>query len=120
MLEQELPSLIKRQGTIFLHDNAPIHTAHEVGDYLQETTYNVMSWPSYSPDLNPIEHCWRLLKLNAHIVAPQLPQMTNVEAAQDLLQDILPNAWNKIPQVHLDSLIRSMPKRIKAVIDAEG
>ena len=43
MLEQELPSLIKQQGTIFMHDNASIHTAHKVGDYLQETTYNVMS-----------------------------------------------------------------------------
>ena len=103
-----------------MHDNAPIHTTFKVGDYLQETTYNVMSWPPYSPDLNLIEHCWHPLKLNAHIVAPQLPQMTNVKAAQDLLQDILPNAWNNIPQAHLDSLIKSMPKRVKVVIDAEG
>ena len=120
MLERELPILMEQQGTSFMHDNAPIHTTHKVGDYLRETTYNVMSWPPYSPNLNPIEHCWRPLKLNAYRVAPQLSQMTNAEAAQDLFRDILSNAWNNIPQAHLDSLIKSLPQRVKAVIDAEG
>ena len=80
MLKQELLSLMEQQGTIFMHDNAPIHTAHKVGDYLREATYNVMSWSPCSLDFNPIKHFWHPLKLNAYIVAPQFPQMTNVKA----------------------------------------
>ena len=120
MLERELPFSMEWQGTTFMLGNASIHTAHKVRNYLQEKTYNILSWPPYSPNLNPIEHCWRLLKLNTHQVAPQLPQMTNPEAAQSLIQKVLPHVWNNIPQAHLDSLIKNMPKRFKAVIKAKG
>jgi len=39
-----------------MQDNAPIHKAHKVRDYLEEMGIEVMAWPLYSPDLNPIEN----------------------------------------------------------------
>ena len=38
----------------------------------------------------------------------------------EVLEACLKAAWESIPQERLDSLIRSMPTRLQAVIDAEG
>ncbi len=55
-----------------MHNNASIHTANEVTSYLFTFDFTVMEWPPYSSDLNPIEHCWGLLKQNVHVLAPTL------------------------------------------------
>ncbi len=43
-------------GTTFQQDNAPIHKARSVQNWLHEHDIKSMDWPRYSPDLNPIEY----------------------------------------------------------------
>lgn len=50
-------------GAILMHDNAPIDTAGIIEEWLREHVINVMDLPPYSPDLNPVETLWALLKL---------------------------------------------------------
>ena len=87
MLEEELPTLMNAD-TIFMHDNAPIHTARKVKGYLQEMAFQVLNWPPYSPDLNPIENMWKLLKQGIHEKYPKLATLSS--SNESLCQDLHP------------------------------
>ena len=49
-----LPNLIQN-GEILMRDNARTHTAKVCKEWLANQGWEVMEWPPYSPDLNPIE-----------------------------------------------------------------
>ncbi len=76
VLNQHL-SPILQFGSIFMHDNALIHTGHLIREWLTENRVEVMDWPPYNPDLNPIENLWALLKAEMYKQFPELSDMPN-------------------------------------------
>lgn len=50
------------QNIFFMHDNAPIHTARIVREYLESRRIPMLSHPARSPDLNLIENIWAMLE----------------------------------------------------------
>jgi DDE superfamily endonuclease len=107
-------------GTIFMHDNAPIHTAHLIREWLEEHNVDVMDWPPYSPDLNPIENLWALLKAEMYRQFPDLIGMPNTEATLDYLIQCAIHTWDTLEFSLLNRLMDTMEHRVEAVIDAKG
>ena len=54
-------NLIDARGFL-LHDNAPIHKAGIVTQFLADNRINTLPWPPNSPDLNCIENIWAAMK----------------------------------------------------------
>lgn len=106
---------------IFMQDNAAIHTAIRVREWMEENGINTTDWPPYSPDLNPIEHAWWELKKQVQRMFPEVINAKgDTEEDRAELEEALKAAWLAIPDSFFDSLVESMPARIQACIDAKG
>lgn len=97
----------------FQQDNDSKHTSGAAKDFFSGQGFKVLQWPSNSPDLNPIEHLWHILKRALY---------TYQEPAKGVFElwERVQREWLKIKPETCQSLIESMPQRIKAVIAARG
>ena len=73
----------------------------------------VLPWPPQSPDLNLIEAIWGDMETELGETFGRIKDIDVVIAA-------VMAVWNSIGVDRLDSLIRSMPNRLEAVITAGG
>ena len=97
--------------TIFMQDGTPCHRSKVATDFLKKNNISMLEWPGNSPDLNPIENLWTIMKDK---VADKQPS-----SAQNLKQAIKDVWVTEITQEYCESLVSSMPRRIQAVIDSK-
>lgn len=114
-----LPDIVG-PGDIFMHDNAPSHTAYIVRALLRELRIEVMIWPPYSPDLNPIENLWALMKAEIYLLYPELEFAPDNADTLNRLVAAAKEAWHAIEDHIHQSLIDSLPRRVAAIIEAHG
>jgi hypothetical protein len=71
------------------------------------------TWPANSSDLNPIENLWHVLRSN---IRKRRYQPRNKKELVTALKE----EWVKLDTRIVNALIDSMPRRMQAVIDANG
>jgi transposase len=87
---------------------------------MRERSIFPIYWPPRSPDINPIEHVWKMIKEALHKRYPELWKLHLSEANLAYLSRCLEEVWNEIPQEKITNLIDSLPHRLRAVIAAKG
>ena len=95
----------------FHQDNDPMHTAKITKEWLRNNSVTILDLPSQSPDLNPIEHLWRDLKMAVHQHSPS--NLTELER-------LCKKEWQRMPKSRCEKLVASFPRRLMAVPAQKG
>lgn len=97
---------------VFQQDGAPAHTAKYVTSWLNDCDVRfIRDWPGNSPDLNPIENLWYMVKKDL--------QDKDVSSLPKL-QVAIETSWQGFDPAKLRNLALSMPHRLQAVIKRKG
>lgn len=113
-------------GWLLYQDNAPCHKSHllmgrvvqlanggraRVPGWFSKNRVELVKAPPYSPDLNIIEHLW------AYVKSKLRGQRFGSKVE---LWYYIRNTWRQISPTILRDLVESMPRRVQAVIAANG
>ena len=93
---------------IVMQDGAPCHRSKVAKNFLDSNNIDILEWPGNSPDLNPIKNLWTNMKNEVSEKQPLI--------GAELVKAIKEVWVKEISKEYCQSLIESMPRRIKAVI----
>lgn len=109
--EHLLPFWDIHQCDYFMQDSAPAHTSKVVMKFLNDHKIDVLKWPGNSPDLNPIENAWNVMKKKVQETRP-----SNINDLKETLKTL----WITMDSTYFTNLAESMPKRLQMVIKCKG
>ncbi|CAM4947810.1 unnamed protein product, partial [Rotaria socialis] len=95
----------------YQQDNDPKHTSKIAKQFLEKEVPEMIDWSSNSPDINPIENMWSILKRRVEKRKP-----SNI----DELDQFLHEEWQKVETNIINNLANSMKSRCLAIIDSKG
>jgi transposase len=96
---------------ILCEDNDPKHRSKMVASFKASKDIIAMDWPSCSPDLNPIENVWGVLKKK--LAKKQLTSIRSLK--RELLKE-----WDTLTKEEALNYVTSMKNRLQMVIHNHG
>jgi transposase len=109
-LVEELDQKHGRFGWYFMQDGASAHTSKATADFLKQCLL-LPGWPPNSPDLNPIEMIWAIMKSRVKKAAPH----TKTE-----LEEVIAKLWDELETRVLNRLVMSFNTRLEMVLKVHG
>ena len=103
--------LSKKVDILLQEDNDSKPRSLVATKWKKDNNVKVLSWPACSPDLNPIENLWKVLKFN--IATRKVKTIKG-------LKRIIKEEWDRLPPDIGEKLVNSMKTRIELVIEAKG
>uniref|UniRef100_A0A8C4XER6 Intraflagellar transport protein 122 homolog n=1 Tax=Erpetoichthys calabaricus TaxID=27687 RepID=A0A8C4XER6_ERPCA len=91
--------------------NDPKHTAKVTQEFIKAKKWKILEWPSQSPDLNPIDYAFHLLKTKLHTERPTNKQQLKAAAVK---------AWQSIKKEETQHLVMSMSSRLQVYDTSDG
>ena len=91
-----------------MQDRAPSHAAGDTTTELRERGIEVIRWSAYSPDLNPIEKVWHIMKNYLQDNYPETMSYDTLRAAVKM-------AWENVGEHEFRELIESMQAWCQAI-----
>jgi hypothetical protein len=98
---------------VFMQDNAPCHKTNLIMDFLRDNEIRTLDWPPQSPDLNPIENLWAIIKARRY-------KRFGIPKTKEELIDQMFAIWEEIDPEFLDTLVDSIENRLKEVVRLGG
>jgi transposase len=96
---------------IFQQDNAPCHRSASTVSFLKTKKINILDWPANSPDVNPIENLWGIIKR-------KINNMDTLNSEKMWIE--IQKLWYNIPSSLCRRLVDSMPRRVSSIIKMKG
>ena len=95
----------------FQQDGAPCHTSRLTMSWIEEQNLNLLPWAPQSPDLNPIEHLWNLIKAKLSNKRP---------SSREELWKLVQSEWYSVSPEDCRKRVHNMNKRVMQVLKANG
>jgi transposase len=112
ILDNRLEAFILKNWGRFQQDNDPKHKCNLAKNWFFERNIELLEpWPAQSPDLNPIENCWRVVSDFVNSKEPQ--------NLKDLAQ-FIEEGCASVKQIFIKNCINSIPERLREVIKNKG
>jgi DNA-directed RNA polymerase subunit F len=96
---------------IFQQDNAPIHTARFSKAFFDQKKMQIIEWPANSPDLNPIENIWGMMKMEIAKLTPN---------TKEELKSMVEQTYEQMSLDVIRNTIDALPGRLAKVIQLKG
>jgi transposase len=77
-------------------------------------------FPPYSPDLNPIENLWKILKQRIYRKYTELTSYPVSEEHMDILIEVTKELWLEIEEEVIENCIESVKLRVQAFYGPRG